>query len=186
MSHTQLDYQLAFGFYSNFPTSILISISWYSPGVLPWMEFYTIRTRYSLRHRFKDRLSIQKEYFKFLVQITLKIDGIFLARSEHCRYTRFPKDGNRRVGLPTSRFAYTHANRFAYMIWRIVSVIRCPCVTFNSVRRRIYGGVTWGSVIDQSAKWEATFIFHFYARSCSVPFLNCLNLHNFRLFHSAK
>ena len=100
------DYQPAFGFYSNFPTSILISISWYFPGVLPSIEFYTIRTRYSLRHRFKDRLSIQKEYFKFLVQITLKIDGIFLARSEHCRYTRFPKDGNRRVGSPTSRFAY--------------------------------------------------------------------------------
>ena len=106
MSHTQLDYQLAFGFYSNFPTSILISISWYYPGVLPWMEFYTIRTRYSLRHRFKDRLSTQKEYFKFLVQITLKIDGFFLAMSEHCRYTRVPKDGNRRVGSPTSRFAY--------------------------------------------------------------------------------
>ena len=106
MSQTQLDYQPAFGFYSNFPTSILISISWYSPGVLPWMEFYTIRTRYSLRHRFKDRLSIQKEYFKFLVQITLKIDGIFLAMSEHCRYTRVLKDGNRRVGSPTSRFAY--------------------------------------------------------------------------------
>ena len=105
MSHTQLDYQPAFGFYANFPTSVLISISWYSPGVLPWMEFYTIRTRYSLRHRFKDRLSIQKEYFKFLVQITLKIDGMFLAMSEHCRYTRVPKDGNRRVGSPTSRFA---------------------------------------------------------------------------------
>ena len=132
------DYQPAFGFYSNFPTSILISISWYSLGVLPWMEFYTIRTRYSLRHRFKDWLSIQKEYLKFLVQITLKIDGIFLAMSEHCRYTRVPKDGNRRVGSPTSWFAYTHANRFAYMNWRIVSVIRCPCITFNSVRRRIY------------------------------------------------
>ena len=106
MSHTQLDYQLAFGFYSNFPTSTLISISWYSPQVLPWIEFYTIRTRYSLRHRFKHWLSIQKEYLKFLVLITLKIDGIFLAMSEHCRYTRVPKDGNRRVGSPTSRFAY--------------------------------------------------------------------------------
>ena len=96
------DYQPAFGFYSNFPTSILISVFW----VLPWMEFYTIRTLYSLWHRFKYTLSIQKEYFKFLVQITLKIDGIFLAMSEHCRYTRVPKDGNRRVGSPTSRFAY--------------------------------------------------------------------------------
>ena len=40
-------------------------------------------------------------------------------------------------------------------------VISCPFITFNSVRRRIYGGVTWGSVIDQSAKWEATFFFSF-------------------------
>ena len=47
-------------------------------------------------------------------------------------------------------------------------------------------GVTWDSVIDQSSKWEATFFFHFYARSSSVPFLNCLNLHNFCFFHSAK
>ena len=106
MSHTQLDYQLAFGFYSNFPTSTLISISWYSPQVLPRIEFYTIRTRYSLRHRFKHWLSIQKEYLKFLVLITLKIDGIFLAMSEHCRYTGVPKDGNHRVGWPTSRFGY--------------------------------------------------------------------------------
>ena len=128
------DYQPAFGFYSNFPTSILISVFW----VLPWMECYTIRTLYSLWHRFKYTLSIQKEYFKFLVQITLKIDGIFLAMSEHCRYTRVPKDGNRRVGSPTSWCAYTHAGRFAYIIWRIASVIRCPCITFNSVRRRIY------------------------------------------------
>ena len=55
--------------------------------VLPWMEFYTIRTRYSLRHRFKHWLSIQKEYLKFLEQITLKIDGIFFAMNEHCRYS---------------------------------------------------------------------------------------------------
>ena len=128
------DYQPAFGFYSNFPTSIIISVSWFSPGVLPWMEFYTIRTRYSLRHRFKDRLSIQKEYFKFLVQITLKIDGITLAFQR----TRTAGSVRPQVDSPTSWFVYTHANRFAYMNWRIVSVIRCPCVTFNSVRRRIY------------------------------------------------
>ena len=60
-------------------------------------------------------------------------------------YTCVLKDGNRRVGSPTSRFAYTHAGRFAYMILRIVSVIRCSCITFNSVRRRIYmWGATWG------------------------------------------
>ena len=71
------DYQPAFWFYSKFPTSILVSISWYSPGVFPRMETYTIRTRYSLRHRFKYWLSIQKEYSINLVQITLKIDGMF-------------------------------------------------------------------------------------------------------------
>ena len=33
----------------------------------------------------------------------------------------------------------------AYMIRRIVSVIRCPFITFNSVRRRIcMWGAQWG------------------------------------------
>ena len=51
--------------------------------VLPWMEFYMIRTRSSVRHRFKYWLSTQKEYLIFLVQkITLKIDGfVFFALS---------------------------------------------------------------------------------------------------------
>ena len=135
MSHTQLDYQLdyqpAFGFYANFPTSVLISISWYSPGVLPWMEFYTIRTRYSLRHRFKDRLFIQKEYFKFLVQITLKMDGIFLAMSEHCRYTRVPKGGNRRVCSPTSRFAYKLIRLHSCNSIRLHDLTNCLCYSLS-------------------------------------------------------
>ena len=97
-SHTQIMYQPAFGFYANFPTSILISVSWYSPGVLPWMEFYTIRTRYGLRHPFKHWLSIQKEYV-----IDISCTNYFKNR---WNYTGVPKDGNRRVGFPTSWFAH--------------------------------------------------------------------------------
>ena len=51
--------------------------------VLPWMEFYAIRTLYILRHLFKYWLSIQKEYLIFLVQITLKIDGIFFRNARY-------------------------------------------------------------------------------------------------------
>ena len=70
------DCQLAFGFNSNFPTSILVSFSYDSLGVLPWMELYTIRTWYSPRHRFKYWLSIQKEYLVISEQITIN-DRIF-------------------------------------------------------------------------------------------------------------
>ena len=71
------DCQLAFGFNSNFPTSILVSFSYDFLGVLHWIELYTIRTRYSPRHRFKYWLSIQKEYLVIFEQITVKIDRIF-------------------------------------------------------------------------------------------------------------
>ena len=71
------DCQLAFGFNSNFPTSILCSFSCDSLGVLPWMEFNTIRTRHSPRHRFQYWLSIQKEYLVIFEQITVRIHRIF-------------------------------------------------------------------------------------------------------------
>ena len=168
MSQTQLDYQLAFGFYSNFPTSILISISWYSPGVLPWMEFYTIRTRCSLRHRFKDRLSIQKESFKFLVQITLKIDGIFLARSEHCRYTRFPKDGNRRVGSPTLMQIDSPTWSDESSLLFVVHVLHLILFVEE---------YTCGGHVGLDSYWPICkvgvhlfYYYYFYTRSCSDPF----------------
>ena len=123
--------------------------------VLPWMEFYTIRTRYSPRHRFKHWLSIQKEYV-----IDISCTNCFKNR---WNYTGVPKDGNRRVGSPTSRFAY--------MIWRIVSVIRCPCITFNSVRRRIY---MLGGHVGLDDYWPICevgvhlFFHYFNSRSCTL------------------
>ena len=71
------DCQLAFGFNSNFPTSILVLFSYDSLGVFPWMDFNTIRTRYSPRHRCKYWLSIQKEYLVISEQITIKSDRLF-------------------------------------------------------------------------------------------------------------
>ena len=119
------DCQPTFGFYSNFSTSILVSISWYSPMVLPWMEFYTVRTRYSLRHSFKYWLSIQKEYLIFLVQITLKIDGFV------CLFV---------VVFFFCTELYIVDTLASQRTWPILSVIRCSYITFNCVRRRIYVG----------------------------------------------
>ena len=56
-----------------FPRGIALDGIWHDQNT-QWAR----GTRYSLRHRFKHWLSIQKEYLKFLVQITLKIDGFFL------------------------------------------------------------------------------------------------------------
>ena len=173
------DYQPAFGFYSNFPTSILISVSWYSPGVLPWIEFYTIRTRYSLRRRFKHWLSIQKEYFKFLIQITLKLDGIFFfAMCEHCRYTGVPKDGNRRVGSSTSQFAYK--------LIRLLMQVDSPTWSDESSLLFVVHALhlilfveeyTCGGHVGLDSYWPICkvgvhlyYYYYFYTRSCSDPF----------------
>ena len=128
------DYQPAFGFYSNFPSSILISISWYCPGWNFTRSEHDIVLGIVSSIGFPFRRSTK---LIFLVQITLKIDGI---SGITLAFQRTETAGSVRpqVDSPTSWFAYTHAGRFAYMIWRIVSVIRCPCITFNSVRRRIY------------------------------------------------
>ena len=58
--------------------------------------------------------------------------------------------------------------------WRILSVIRCPCFTFTSVRRRIYicGGGARGvrHLLTNLQSGRPPFFSHFYARSCCVPF----------------
>ena len=161
------DYQPAFGFYSNFPTSILISISWYSLGVLPWMEFYKIRTRYSLRHRFKHWLSIQKEYLKFLVQITLKINGIFFAMNEHCRYStlasqRTETAGSVRLQVDSPTWSDESSLLFVVHVLHLILFVE---------------EYTCGGHVGLDSYWPICkvgvhlyYYYYFYTRSCSDPF----------------
>lgn len=78
--------------------------------------------------------------------------------------------------------------------WRILSVIRCPCFTFTSVRRRIYicGGGGGGGHVGLDIYWPICkvgghhFFLIFTPGLVVFRFLNCLNIHNFYFFHSAR
>ena len=128
MSHTQIA-SLLLGFILIFQRASSSQFHgippWYCPG---WNFTRWEHDIVDLRHIFKYSLSIQKECLIFLVQITLKIDRFV------CLF----------VCLLLLLFFCTERyivdTLASQRTWPILSVIRCSCITFNSVRRRIYVG----------------------------------------------
>ena len=142
MSHTQIT-SLLLGFILIFQRASSSQFHGIPPGYCPGWNFtrsehdIVFDTVSSIGFPFRRSTSnflykLLSKSMEFFWQWANILDTLASQRTETAGSVRLQVDS------PTSWFAYTHANRFAYMIWRIVSVIRCPCITFNSVRRRIY------------------------------------------------
>ena len=134
MSHTQITCQLLLGFILIFQRVSLSQFHGTPPGYCPGWNF--TRSEHDIVSASFQVLAFDSEgVLDISCTNYFKIDGIFFLQwALHCRNTGVPKD---MTNLPC----------YLLFIYYILILF---------VEEYMWG-ITWGSVIDQSAKWEAIF-----------------------------